>query len=118
MQLHEIFLNGAYVTLLASLAVRDLLRLRLMMAIATLCFIAFAILVDNTSMKLWNFIFAGLNICQAARIIRERRPRSLSSGHVEVCANRFPSVSKQDLLKSWNFGRSSQDIRSKSQARA
>lgn len=76
MELHDIFLNGAYVSLLASLVVRDLLQLRIMMTIATLCFIAFAFLIDNTSMKLWNFVFVGINLYQASRIIYERRPSS------------------------------------------
>ena len=118
MELHEIFLNGAYVTLLVSLVVRDLLRLRIMMTIATLCFVAFAVLVDNTSMKLWNFLFAGLNICQVVRIIYARRTTSPETGHEKVCENRSPRVSRRDLLKSWTFGHNFQDIRSKSQARA
>ena len=63
---------------------RDVLQLRIMMTIATLCFIAFAFLIDNTSMKLWNLVFVGINLYQLARIIYERRPISLSSDLEEV----------------------------------
>ena len=118
MELHEIFLNGAYATLLASLVVRDLLRLRLLMTFATLCFIAFAILTDNTPMKLWNFMFTGINVGQAARIIYARRTISPPPEFEEIYENRSANVNKRKLLKNWSFDRNSQDMRSSSQARA
>ena len=100
----SIVLNCAYIILFLSLAVRDMLVLRVIMTVACVCFITFGILSSNTSMISWNILFIVLNIYQVIRLVLERRPVSLSKEMEAIYESRFKNMKRRDFLNFWHFG--------------
>ena len=100
----QILINTAYLIFLFALVVRDVLWLRIIMTIASFCWIAYAFKVDSLSMQIWNIVFTVINIYQVMVIIKERRPISLSAQQEEIYQDCFSVMSKRDFLRFWSLG--------------
>ncbi len=102
--LTEILINGAYVIFLVAIIVKDILWLRIIMTIASFCFVGYAFLVESRSMQAWNVLFTAINVFQIVRILRERRPVVLSPELKEIYADCFRNMNRRDFLNFWHFG--------------
>ena len=104
MDFSEILINTAYMVILTSLAVRDILFLRIIVVIGSSLFISYALIFDILAMMWWNLVFISINIYQIIRIIIERRPIKLSSELNVIYQTCFTNMSTRDFLSFWHFG--------------
>ena len=100
----SIILNIAYIILFLSLAIREMLALRIVMTVACVCFISFGILTSNFSMISWNILFILLNIYHIIRLVLERRPVVLGTDLESIYEKCFSNMSRRDFLNFWHFG--------------
>lgn len=102
--LTEILINGAYVIFLVAIIVKDILWLRIIMTVASFCFVGYAFLMESRSMQAWNVLFTAINLFQILRILRERRPVVLSPELKEIYSDCFRNMNRREFLTFWNFG--------------
>ncbi len=100
-----IFLNTAYLVMLAAFLVRDIFWLRLLLIASQGFFIAYAVLSRNISISLWNTGFVLVNIVQVIRIARMRKPITLSPELEDLYRRSFRPMKRREFLYFWNTGR-------------
>jgi len=101
--LATIALNAAYVALVTASLTRRMAALRSFMVVASVCFIAFAILSEIPSMILWNIAIGGSHAFFLARIFLANRHR-LEGESEDVAAHLFPSLTAQERFALWDVG--------------
>lgn len=105
MPLDQIFLNLAYLLMVAALVVRDILWLRSLLTISQFSFISYAILTDNFSMTIWNSLFIAVNAVQLFRLFWEQKPVILPPDLDEIHKKVFSIMKKREFLYFWETGR-------------
>ncbi len=100
-----LLLNLAYCLMLAALLVRDVFRLRILLAASQLSFIGYALLAENFSMTAWNTGFVIVNLAQAVRLLRMRKPITLSPELEDIYSRAFSRLSRREFLYFWRTGR-------------
>ena len=102
--LDDVVINGAYVMSVLALAVRDVLRLRLLLLVAQVCFLWWGALLEHLPTMLWNGLFIVINAAVIARILWERRPLEVPEGARDLHERLFPGMSARDFLFFWELG--------------
>ncbi len=100
-----VFLNIAYLLMLAAFIVRDIFWLRLLLISSQACFICYAVLTRNLSITLWNIGFIAVNVIQVIRVARMRKPIALSPEMEELYRRSFRTMKRREFLYFWNTGR-------------
>ncbi len=101
----DIFLNLAYVLMLAAFLVREVFWLRLTLILSQAAFITYALRADNLSMTVWNTGFILVNVYQVGRILKQRSPIELSGQLEEIYLKSFRAMSRREFLYFWRTGR-------------
>jgi len=102
---NDIILNAAYIIYVIALIVYDVLWLRIILALSSVCLMGYGAASGNLSIILWNLLFTGINVFQIIRLILERRPITLPEELEEIYKSVFKEMSKQEFLNFWHFGR-------------
>lgn len=97
-------INAAYVISTLALAVRDVLRLRVLLLGAQLCFLVWGILIGHTPTQLWNGLFLLINAAMVGRLLWERRPIELPEELHDIYRETFQSMAPRDFLTFWEMG--------------
>lgn len=97
-------LNAAYVVYVASPVFKEILKLRVVLLIATGFFIAYGIISGIHSVTLWNIPFGLLHLWGIAGLIRERMGVSLSEEAEALRVLLMPGLDRPEFSKLWNSG--------------
>ncbi len=103
--MNDIFLNLAYLLMLAAFLIRDVFWLRLTLVVSQAAFIVYALRSDNFSMTAWNIGFILINGYQVGRILKQRRPIELSAELEEIYRKSFRLMNRREFLYFWRTGR-------------
>ncbi|MDP8247643.1 MAG: cyclic nucleotide-binding domain-containing protein [Candidatus Tritonobacter lacicola] len=105
-----LLLNIAYLLTFVAFLVRDILWLRILLVSSQLSFIAYAILAENISMTAWNIGFVLVNFIQVVRLLRMKRPISLSLPLEDIYSRAFSPMTRREFLYFWQTGRKSEIV--------
>ncbi len=97
-------INLAYVALLLGAFNRSLQRVRVLLVVAALFFIAYGTIQGIGSMVLWNFVIGGLNLYRLLAGIRGEGRVALSAGQDTIRRQFFSTASPDDFLRFWERG--------------
>ncbi len=100
----NILLNIAYLAMLAAFLIREVFWLRLTLVLSQVVFIAYALVIDNFSMTVWNLGFCLINSYQVVRILRQRRPIELPERLEEIYRKSFRPMTRREFLYFWRTG--------------
>src|ERR1700744_3910105 len=96
----ELLIHAANVLFLAAYMVRDILCLRILTVIATLCLILHYFARPEPMMVpiYWSLVFAALNVYWIVRLLLERAPMRLNSDEQRLCELVFRTMSPTELM--------------------
>jgi CRP-like cAMP-binding protein len=100
-----ILLNVAYTVLLSASFFRSLLRLRIVLIVGAIGFVAYGLVQSNATIALWNGLNASLHGVQLAKLMRARRSVELTPEEEELRHRYFPEMSPFDFFAWWSLGR-------------
>ena len=100
----DLVINCAYVFSMVALAVRDVLRLRVLLLGGQLLFLWWGVLIDNGPTMAWNTSFLVINAAMIARIAWERRPIAIPDEFMDIYQRVFSSMQPRDFLMLWELG--------------
>ena len=101
----DLFLNLAYVALLSSTFTRTVRVLRLLLIVASVCFITFGLVTGLASMVVWNIVIGGMHTYRVVRDIQAERSVSLTADERETRDLVLSGVSDFDFHVLWSMGR-------------
>lgn len=99
-----IAINAAYALSAAALAVRGVLRLRLLLFAAQLCFISWGLIVEALPAMIWNSLFLLINGAVILRMLWERRAIQVPEAIRDLHEGLFPALSPREFLTLWELG--------------
>jgi hypothetical protein len=94
-----------YSIFLLALLVRDVLWLRIILTVASLCFVAFAWVIGAVGMQLWNVAFTTINIVHVLIILRERSHLHLTADLRLAYNDCFWHMTRREFVRLWTAGR-------------
>jgi CRP-like cAMP-binding protein len=99
-------IHAANILLLAAYSVRDILWLRLFAVASSLIAIPYFIFQPTPlwAAVSWSVLFTGINLFQAGRLFRERRPVRLTSEEEEVRRLAFGDLPAREVLRVLSIG--------------
>lgn len=97
-------INIAYLCYVAATIPRQIVPLRMTLIVASFAFIVYGLIADNTSIIVWNVLFAVPQIYQLVREVRRRTRVVLTPDEERVRATRFGSMPPHDFLLFWSTG--------------
>ncbi|MEM7142558.1 MAG: cyclic nucleotide-binding domain-containing protein [Actinomycetota bacterium] len=104
MELSTALVNIAYAVYVGSTFFRDIFRLRVMLIVSSLAFLAWGIIDENPSVIVWNVVFGVFNTWQVWRLVRLRRSVRLSALERRIREECFDGMSDHDFLLFWEMG--------------
>jgi CRP-like cAMP-binding protein len=103
-----LLLNIAYLLTFVAFLVRDIFWLRILLVSSQISFIVYALLSGNISMTAWNIGFVLVNFVQVVRLLRMKRPISLSPRLEDIYSRAFSPMIRREFLYFWQTGRKSE----------
>lgn len=97
-------INAAYVVSTLALAVRDVLRLRVLLLAAQALFLWWGLLIDHLPTLVWNALFMAINAIMIGRILWERRPIAVPEALRDIHEQVFAGMPARDFLLLWEMG--------------
>jgi hypothetical protein len=97
-------MNAAYAFMLAGLAVRNILLLRLLMISAQIIFITTGLIFGNIIIVFWNVIFIIINLIQVIILFKEKKPVRIPERLHDIYKDRFEHMSEREFLRFWAIG--------------
>lgn len=97
--------NIGYLLMLCAFLARDVLWLRLLLAVAQALVVVYAFQSGVPIIAAWNLLFAAINTVWVIVILRERRRVTLPPDLAGTYARHFAALTPQEFLKLWNHGR-------------
>ncbi|MEM9301601.1 MAG: cyclic nucleotide-binding domain-containing protein [Pseudomonadota bacterium] len=97
-------INGAYVISVMAMAVRDVLRLRVLLFFGQIMFLCWGALIDNLPTVIWNTVFLVINAGMIGRILWERRPIAIPAEMRDLFDTVFAGMKPRDFLLLWELG--------------
>ena len=94
---------GFIFTFLA-LSVRDMLRLRIILAIAQILAGVYQVMIGRYDVVVWNAVFTIVNIYHIVRIINERRIVFIPEEIKDIYENIFGDFTTKEFMNFWNLG--------------
>lgn len=95
-------LNLAYVIYAVSGIYKDMLRLRVVLLVATGLFIAYGIVADIWSVFWWNIPVAAVHLWQTWQLIQQRRGIDLDAEAEAIRTLLYPDLSRTDYNSLWH----------------
>lgn len=100
----DMFLTVVYAIYVIAPLVRDELWLRIVLAVSSLCFVIWGVLTENEVVIIANGLFALLSLRQVYRLMRERRPISLTDEQSIAHKALFPAMTPRQFVLFWYLG--------------
>lgn len=97
-------INAAYVVSTLALAVRDVLRLRILLLVAQAMFLWWGLLIEHLPTLIWNALFMAINAVMIGRILWERRPVEIPETLRDIHQRVFRGMPPRDFLLLWELG--------------
>src|SRR5580698_1223098 len=96
----DLLIHAANVLFLVAYMVRDILWLRILTVIATLCLIPYYFTRPEPMMVpiYWSLVFAVLNVYWIVRLFLERAPMKLSADEQRLCELVFRTMSPREMI--------------------
>ena len=94
---------GFIFTFLA-LSVKDMLRLRIILAIAQILAGVYQVMIGRYDVVVWNAVFTIVNIYHIVRIINERRIVFIPEEIKDIYENIFGDFTTKEFMNFWNLG--------------
>ena len=94
---------GFIFTFLA-LSVRDMLRLRIILAIAQILAGVYQVMIGRYDVVVWNAVFTIVNIYHIVRIINERKVVFIPEEIKDIYENIFGDFTTKEFMNFWNLG--------------
>ena len=94
---------GFIFTFLA-LSVRDMLRLRIILAIAQILAGVYQVMIGRYDVVVWNGVFTIVNVYHIVRIINERKIVFISEEIKDIYENIFGDFTTKEFMNFWNLG--------------
>ena len=96
----DLLIHAANMLFLVSYMVRDILWLRILTVIATLCLIPYYFTRPEPMMVpiYWSLVFAALNVYWIVRLLLERAPMRLNSDEQRLCELVFRTMSPREMI--------------------
>ena len=94
---------GFIFTFLA-LSVRDMLRLRIILAIAQILAGVYQVMIGRYDVVIWNTVFTIVNFYHIVRIINERRIVFIPEEIKDIYENIFGDFTTKEFMNFWNLG--------------
>mgnify|MGYP001216313375 CR=1 FL=1 len=94
---------GFIFTFLA-LSVRDMLRLRIILAIAQILAGVYQVMIGRYDVVIWNAVFTIVNFYHIVRIINERRIVFIPEEIKDIYENIFGDFTTKEFMNFWNLG--------------
>ena len=94
---------GFIFTFLA-LSVRDMLRLRIILAIAQILAGVYQVMIGRYDVVIWNAVFTIVNIYHIVRIINERKVVFIPEEIKDIYENIFGDFTTKEFMNFWNLG--------------
>src|ERR1700742_325745 len=97
----DLLIHAANVLFLVSYMVRDILWLRILTVIATLCLIPYYFTRPEPMMVpiYWSLVFAALNVYWIVRLLLERAPMRLNSDEQRLCELVFRTMPPREMVR-------------------
>jgi Popeye protein conserved region len=97
----DLLIHVANVLYLFAFMVRDILWLRMLTVVATICLIPYYYFQPESMMIpiYWNIVFMVLNIYWICRLLLERLPVKLSADEQRLCELVFRTMSPREMIK-------------------
>ncbi len=99
-----VLLNVAYAVYTASSIFSSIVRLRIVLLIATVLFIAYGVVADSFSLILWNVPFGVLHVYKLYELWNEHRLNTRIGENDAYRTLLFPSLSRVDFERLWSSG--------------
>lgn len=99
-----LLLNAAYVVYTASAALKDMLRLRVTLLVASILYMAYGAVDPNYSVLLWNLPVTALHAVGIARLLRARRGQDVGEEAEAIRTLFFPSLDPPSFATFWRSG--------------
>jgi CRP-like cAMP-binding protein len=96
----DLLIHAANVLFLVAYMVRDILWLRILTVIATLCMIPYYFIRPEPMMVpiYWSLVFALLNVYWIVRLLLERAPMKLNADEQRLCELVFRTMSPREMI--------------------
>ena len=93
-----------YIFTFLALSVKDVLWLRMILALAQILLGIYQFLEIRYDVVFWNTIFTFVNIYHIVRIINERKPIKIPNEIKDLYKNIFYNMTTKEFLYFWNIG--------------
>jgi len=103
-EIDDIVLNLTYLMYVTAPLIRDELKLRIFLMVASVGFAIWATMIDSPWTFFWNIVFIVLSAWNVARILRERRPLELGPDEERIRVRLFPEMTTRQFQSFWNMG--------------
>jgi len=100
----NIFLTVVYIIYVAAPLVRDELWLRIVLTVASVCFVIWGVLTGEEIVIIANGLFALLSLRQVYRLMKERRPIGLTDEQSIAHQALFPTMTARQFVLFWHLG--------------
>ena len=94
-----------YLFTFLALSVKDMLRLRIILAIAQILLGIYQLSVSRFDVVIWNTIFTIVNIYHIIRIINERKIVFIPDEIKDIYNNIFNDFTTREFMNFWNLGK-------------
>ncbi|MBT3784513.1 cyclic nucleotide-binding domain-containing protein [bacterium] len=102
----RIFINLSYGLYLIAFLLRDILWLRSVVILSCISMITYGVMMESTTMILWNSTFFLINLVQVILLMLERRPMVLDPYMETIYGAVFRALTRKEFDRLWNFGES------------
>ena len=100
----DIIQHLGYIFTFLALSIKDVLWLRIVLAMAQLTLGVYQFITVRYDVVLWNFIFTCVNIYHITRILNERKPVKIPVEIQDLYNNLFNKMTSKEFTYFWNLG--------------
>ena len=93
-----------YIFTFLALSIKDVLWLRIILAIAQILLGIYQFIVGRTDIVIWNGIFTTINIYHIVQIINSRKPVYIPNEIRDIYSNIFNDFTDKEFMNFWNSG--------------
>ncbi len=93
-----------YIFTFLALSIKDVLWLRIILAIAQILLGIYQFIVGRTDIVIWNGIFTTVNIYHIIKIINSRKPVYIPNEIRDIYNNIFNDFTDKEFMNFWNSG--------------
>lgn len=100
----DIIQHLGYIFTFLALSIKDVLWLRIVLAMAQLTLGVYQFITVRYDVVFWNFIFTCVNLYHILRIIQERKPVKIPEEIKDIYTKLFNKMTSREFVYFWNLG--------------